>query len=237
QPCLNPVFKSMHTGQVIIEIAQAMGGSIADSFPWGEYEECLRQALGDLWDTMSEDGFWEEKDGVLAGFDTPSGRFEFAPSMLRTGAPQVPELPEARPIPCVGNPATYPLTVVPCESMRLANGAIADPPFVIKTVEDTVLKGNDMFVEINPGTAKAFGLTEGCAAILTTPRGSARVGVHLRDGIMPDLVGVPKGLGHTAYDKYLADKGINYNGLVGPVEDPATGYDVSWGIRARLTVA
>jgi hypothetical protein len=48
---------------------------------------------------------------------------------------------------------------------------------------------------------------------------------------------MPRGLGHTAYDKFLAAKGVNINDLIGPLEDPATGWDAAWGIRASLVKA
>ena len=54
---------------------------------------------------------------------------------------------------------------------------------------------------------------------------------------MPGLVAMPRGLGHTAYDNYLAGKGINVNELIGTVEDPASGLDAAWGIRANLIKA
>ena len=43
-----------------------------------------------------------------------------------------------------------------------------------------------------------------------------------------------RGLGHTGNNKFLDGKGINYNTLSKPVEDPATGRDAAWGIRAKL---
>ena len=46
-----------------------------------------------------------------------------------------------------------------------------------------------------------------------------------------------KGLGHTAYDGFLAGKGVNINDLMGPAEDPSSGYDAAWGIRAKLAKA
>jgi anaerobic selenocysteine-containing dehydrogenase len=106
-----------------------------------------------------------------------------------------------------------------------------------KTVGDDVLLGNDGFVEVNPKTADAAGLGEGQAAVLSTPRGQARVRIHLSEGIMPGLVAMPRGLGHTAYDDYLAGKGVNVNTLIGPVEDPASGLDAAWGIQAKLAKA
>jgi hypothetical protein len=54
---------------------------------------------------------------------------------------------------------------------------------------------------------------------------------------MPGLIAIPRGLGHTAYDEYLAGKGVNVNSLMGAVEDPASGLDVAWGIRAKLAKA
>ncbi len=136
-----------------------------------------------------------------------------------------------------GDDKAYPLVLIPYDSMRLANGFIGNPPFLTKTVEDTVLKGNEIVVEINPETAKSsiLFLNDGDTAILGTPRGEVRVRVHLSDGIMPGFLAMARGLGHTAYDDYLAGKGSNFNELIGPVEDPVSGLDSAWGIRAKLT--
>ena len=64
-----------------------------------------------------------------------------------------------------------------------------------------------------------------------------KVRVHLYDGIRPGIVAMPRGLGHTEFDEYLAGKGENFNKLIGPVEDPVSGLDAAWGIQAELTKA
>jgi hypothetical protein len=46
-----------------------------------------------------------------------------------------------------------------------------------------------------------------------------------------------RGLGHTAYDKFVAGKGANTNALMSPVEDPGTGLESAWGVRAKLVRA
>jgi anaerobic selenocysteine-containing dehydrogenase len=102
-------------------------------------------------------------------------------------------------------------------------------------LEETELKGNDLFVEVNPQTAADHGLSEGQYATLETPKDTAKVLVHLFEGIMPGVIGIPKGLGHTGYDDYLAGKGVNANSLLGVVEDPISGLCATWGIRAKLT--
>jgi anaerobic selenocysteine-containing dehydrogenase len=127
--------------------------------------------------------------------------------------------------------------LIPYDTMRLAVGAAGTPPFLMKALEETVLQQNDGMVEINPATAGGLGLVEGAAAVLSTPRGRARVRVHLFDGIMPGLVAMPRGLGHSAFDRFLAGKGVNINDLIAPVEDPASGFEAGWGIRAQLTRA
>ena len=110
-------------------------------------------------------------------------------------------------------------------------------PFVLKTVEDTVLKDKDIFVEVNTKTGGKCGLEEGVYAVLSTPKGNAKVRVHLSDGIIPGIVAMPRGLGHAEIEAYVGGKGVNVNELIGPVEDPVSGLDAAWGIRANLTIA
>jgi anaerobic selenocysteine-containing dehydrogenase len=121
--------------------------------------------------------------------------------------------------------------------MRLTSGYVASPPFLVKALEDTVLKGNDVLVEINPATAKPLGLSEGKIASLSTVKGSARVKVHLTHRIMPGAIAIPRGLGRTIDDRFLAGRGVNYNQLSSAVEDPASGHNAAWGIRAKLSKA
>jgi anaerobic selenocysteine-containing dehydrogenase len=234
RPVVEPLYHTKHTGDVIILLAKAMGGNIADAFAWDNYDECLKQTLGYKWQVMVEKGFWSYPDFFVQpheeAFDTVSGKFEFAPK--ETG-----RLQEFKPVGIDGNKTDYPLLLIPYDSIRLANGVIGDPPFVMKTVDDTVLKGTDVFIEVNPKTAGEHGLREGQLAILSTPVGNARVKVHLFDGIMPGIVALPRGLGHTAFDDYLAGKGINFNELMGPVEDSVSGLDAAWGIRVKLAKA
>ena len=235
KPAVEPQFNTKHFGDVIILMAKALGGNLADAFPWNSYETCLEETLGDKRKTLVEEGFWSDPDfrapAWEASFDTPSGKFEFINS--DTGL-----LPQFTPVKIEGDKGFYPLVLIPYDSIRLASGFVGDPPFVIKTVEDTVLKGKDVFVEINPKTARAQGLSEeGQYAMLYTPKGKAKVRIQLCDGIMPGIVALPRGLGHTAHDKYLADKGVNLNELIGPVEDHASGMDAAWGIRVKLSKA
>ena len=221
QPAVEPQFNTRHTGDVVLALAGAVGGPVAKAFAWDDYETCLQEILGDDWDVLQEKGYVINEGSDLA---TDLAVFNF--SKLATGV-----------VALEGDAGTYPLVLTPYDSLRLSSGYIGNTPFMTKTVEETILKGNDSLVEINPVTAKRLYLGEGDAAVIETPRGRARVRVHLYEGIRPGVIAMPRGLGHTAYDDYLANKGVNVNELIGPVEDPASGLDAAWGIRAKLSKA
>jgi anaerobic selenocysteine-containing dehydrogenase len=226
QPVVAPQRNTRHAGDAVLALAGAVGGPVADAFPWDSFQACLEETLADDWDALTETGYVVRKVQPahwFEAFPTASGKFEFAGGY--------------RPVPIEGDKGAFPLVLVPYDAMRIAAGASANTPFMTKTVGDDVLKGKDVFVEINPETADAAGLGEGRTAVLSTPRGQARVRIHFSEGIMPGLVAMPRGLGHTAYDDYLAGKGVNVNALIGPVEDPASGLDAAWGIQAKLAKA
>jgi anaerobic selenocysteine-containing dehydrogenase len=240
KPVVSPQFDTRHVGDVLMTIAKSLGGSVADAFRWEDYESVLKETMGDKWDTLKEVGYAEEPDYTPpAGFATPSGKLEFYVSAFDQAgmkiARDVEYLPHYEPVKPEGDAAAYPLILIPTELMRLADSAVGNPPFCTKTLEENELQGNDLFVEINPKTAAEYGLSEGRRAMLATPKGKAKVLVNFSEGIMPGIIGIPKGLGHAAYDDYLAGKGVSANSLMGVVEDPISGLCATWGIRAKLT--
>jgi anaerobic selenocysteine-containing dehydrogenase len=224
QPVVAPQLNTRHAGDTIIQIAGALKGSVAAAFPWADYERCLTETLGDQWEDMSDKGYWVSD----AAAPNDAGGFVFMNDRIRAIY-----LAEAPPL---GGDAKNSLLLVPYDTIRLA-GLIGDPPFVMKIVPDTVLKANDGFVDLNRETAAELGLAEGQKVTLSTPVGTAQVRVHLDDTVMPGVLSMARGLGHTAYSPYVAGKGVNVNQLIAPVEDPASGLDAAWGIRAGLTKA
>mgnify|MGYP002277284253 CR=1 FL=1 len=235
RPVVAPQRNTRHVGDAVLMIAKAMGGLVAEAFSWESYQDCLEKTLGDNWEPLLDAGFIHNPkftpDAWAKAFQTPSGKFAFmsdACSYEAEGAP-IAEIE--------GKADAYPLTLIPYDSLRLAGGPVTTTPFVIKTVEDNVLKGKDIFVEVNRKTGGKCGLAEGVYAHLSTPKGTVKVRVHMSDGIVPGVVAMPRGLGHAEIESYVGGKGINVNELIGPVEDPVSGMDAAWGIRANLTIA
>jgi anaerobic selenocysteine-containing dehydrogenase len=234
RPAIEPLYNTRHTGDFIIQLAKEMGDNIGAAFPWDEYEVCLSETLGDRWDALVDAGYWLDGESGVAdwvdAFETTSTKFEFTNSDIRT-------LAEYHPLKLEGDETLYPLVLVPYDTMRLTSGYVATPPFLLKTLEDTILKGNDVLIEINPVTAKPLGLSEGKYVSLTTLTVSARVKTHLTSRIMPGVIAIPRGLGHTTDNRFLAGRGVNYNQFSSPIEDPASGHNAAWGARAKLSKA
>lgn len=230
KPVIQPLFNTRHTGDAVIQLAKAVGGNVASAFGWDSYEACLEESLGDKWDGLKEEGYWVDAKFSPAAFETKSKKFEFANA-------EITQLPGYAALKAPGDEKTFPLTLVPFDTLRLAGGAVGAPPFLVKSLEETLLVKNDGFVEINPADAQKLGLIDGADAVLSTPKGSARVKVSVSEGIMPGLAAMVRGLGHTAYDRFLAGKGVNIHSLMGSVEAPGTGFESAWGVRAQLTKA
>jgi anaerobic selenocysteine-containing dehydrogenase len=230
RPVVKPLFNTRHTGDAVMQLAKAVGGNVAAAFGWESYAACLQESLGDKWDALKSEGYWVDATFSPGGFETRSKKFEFANADIAL-------LPAYAALKAPGDDKTFPLILVPFDTLRLGSGAIGAPPFLVKSLEETMLKNNDGLVEINPLDAQKLGLADGAAAVLSTPKGTARVKVTLSEGIMPGLVAMVRGLGHTAYDRFLSGKGVNINSLMSSVEAPGTGFEAAWGVRAQLAKA
>ena len=232
RPVVAPVYNTRYLGDVIIALAGQMGSPLADAFEWESYKACLEETLGDRWEALLDEGYYLDQHFSPGGwdqaFETASGRFEFKPANIDTTVSVI-EPP--------GEAEAYPLLLIPYDSMRVTNGPVANPPFLTKTVAGTILKKEELMVELNPETAGQYGLSEGSLAEVATTVGQAKVRVHLFNGIKPGVVAIPTGLGRTAADAFTAGKGVNANALLATVADPVSGMDAAWGIRAKITKA
>jgi anaerobic selenocysteine-containing dehydrogenase len=110
QPVVAPLYDTYNTADVLIELAQAMGGSLAAAMPWNDFVEALRErvqglyqsgvgmpspstALGEgqtfeeFWAELQSRGVWYDQPYEFGQwervFATPSGKFEFASQILK----------------------------------------------------------------------------------------------------------------------------------------------------------
>ena len=109
QPVVRPLLDTRDTGDVLIQIARAMGKTMAAAFPWDDFSHVVQYRLSGLW--ASERGsiratsfahFWSEltdksvwRDAPYSFgqwgrvFNTPSGKFEFYSQTLNARMAQL----------------------------------------------------------------------------------------------------------------------------------------------------
>ncbi len=227
-------------------LAAAGKGTLADRpgvEPWklqpGDAVKTNFKDAADLWKKLTGGSCWYDAPvDPLEGSKTASGKVELACAGLRAMGVSSGEdrlyLPHYSPLKPSGDEKEYPLWLVSHETSSITHGYLANPPFMTKGIFDFVLKGNDLFVGINPQTAKSIGMGQAERAVLKTPQGEAVVLVHLTAAVRPGVVSIVHGLGHKAYDQYIQGKGVNANNLVQVQMDPVTGLGTVWATRAQL---
>jgi anaerobic selenocysteine-containing dehydrogenase len=193
----------------------------------------------DLWKQLARGMCWyDAPSSPLETLATPSKRYEFAcQALLTKGVPAAEPslyLPSYRPLFPSGDAKEYPLLLVAYQILSLADQYLANPPFLTKTLPDDLLKNHDMFVEVHPETAKGLGFKEADRVIVKTPQGEIPLRTHLTQAARPGTLFIPQGLGHTAYDEYLQNKGQNANSVLEVQLDPITGLGTVWATRAQL---
>ncbi|UCG12061.1 MAG: hypothetical protein JSU72_16360, partial [Deltaproteobacteria bacterium] len=196
----------------------------------------------ELWEKLTEQACWVDTSRTMPSWDsafkTPSGKFEFyCQEMQRLGVKgnDLTYLPHYEPVEPAGDKDSYPLLLMPYETMAITNGPVANPPFLTKTLFDFELKGNDSFVQINPKTAAAAGIGEADRVALETVRGTVNVRVHLTEAARPGVVFIPTGLGHSAFDSFIKGRGVNANEIMVAQLEEVTGLSSWWGTRVKIS--
>jgi len=75
-------------------------------------------------------------------------------------------------------------------------------------------------VELNPETAKHYGVEEGQLVEVVSLHGRLRAPAHLTPGLRPAVVAIAAGQGHIRYGRYAAGKGANVFELLAPSVEP-----------------
>lgn len=55
QPAVKPLYDTLHTGDAVIRLAQALGGSVAQAFPWNDFVEVLKYTVQGIYEAQTGD--------------------------------------------------------------------------------------------------------------------------------------------------------------------------------------
>ncbi len=226
-PAMSPLHNTRAMPDVLLDVAQQLGGDIAKSLPWKTYDEALKVAFeqlrqqkgsvtatdpDDFWQKVQDQGGWwsaEEKPLPVS-----AGKLVGGPA--KNAAPQFD-----------GDPAQFPFHLLPYASQMWYDGSLANLPWMQEAPDpiSSVMWGS--WVEINTQTAAKLGIAQGDLLEVASQHGTLQAPAFVTPGIAPDCVAMPIGQGHTNFTRYAKDRGANPISILAPLTDSETG-SLAW---------
>ncbi len=231
QPVVVPVFDARSTADILLTVARGIPVA-AKALPWTDEVAFLKEAITQLpsaayggtgadvkWARFQQHGGWWPAASPSSAAVKPAGSI----GPLTAAAPTF-----------QGDEQSYPYFLNVYMSELLSDGRGANQPWLQGSPQATTTIAWQTWVEINPQTAQALGVSEGDIVKVTSPNGELEAPVYVYPAIRPDTVGIPLGQGHTDYGRYARDRGSNPMQLIGVAQD-AQGGSVWTNVRVKLT--
>jgi anaerobic selenocysteine-containing dehydrogenase len=247
QPVVAPLRDSMQTGEVLLRLARALGGTVGSSFPWKTYRDAVLARL-DAYAPGGREGLLDDlgragtckvagssrgkrEGGALSGISDLSPVLERSTSPTGTGS------------------AELPFVLCPFRDRGYAEGGFRQFPHLAELPQAS---GNPWqgYVEIAPDDARKLGIGEGDWVAVTSPVARVELRARIHTGTRAGVLGLPLGGWGRAVGEVdqmpsrllagLADPASGRevdqmpSRLLAGLADPATGQWLAWGTRARV---
>jgi anaerobic selenocysteine-containing dehydrogenase len=264
QPVVDPLYDTRNTADVLLELAQAVGGSLGAAMPWNSFVEALQDQV--QWLYESKTGmpsaetsetfveFWAELQARSVWYDqpyefgqwervfiTPSGRFEFYSQILKgglevSGTPFEDDdlLPHYQAPILEGSETEYPFHLRTFKTITYTERWGANIPWLQEIYGLHVQEKWSSWVELNPETAHALEIHDGDMVQVESTQGSIKLRARLWPGTPPEAVSIPLGQGHTMGGRWAENRGANPMELIAPLTDPLSGELATQSTRVRV---
>jgi len=207
---------------VLIAAARELGGPAASALPWGSFKECLEKSYAEMGVRLEQ----AHRDGGV--FPPKATASRPAPKAAKATLPQLSEASFQ------GDPARFPLLLHVYPSISLYDGRGANLSWLQELADPITTALWRNWVEVNPATGAALGLSDGDGVTVASPFGSVRAFVVFHPAIAEGVAAMPLGQGHTRYGRNAANRGDNPFVLLPPASEGATKAPVRQGTRVSL---
>ncbi len=232
QPVVTPLYDTRSFPDVLLVVAQELGGAVRGQLPWTSMKELLQTDVQTLqqqggsvratpdryWTTALQQGGWWNEAQTAAPPAAPAG--------ATFGARRPPQYD--------GNEQQFPFYLVVYPQNTLGTGEAAHLPWMQATPDPLTSVTWQSWVELNPKTAADMGLREGDVVAVVSQHGRVEVPVYVYPAAPPTILAMPLGQGHSQGGRWARGRGINPMSLVAPVVDEATGALAYGATRVRL---
>ncbi|MYJ94265.1 MAG: molybdopterin-dependent oxidoreductase [Proteobacteria bacterium] len=200
----------------VAQVAPAEGAVATNPDPAG----WMPDAFDEFWNSLLRAGVWGENTRAEQGPVTVDA------SVIDAIGVDAPEF--------AGSSETYPFILQPYLSLNMHDGSGANLPWMQELPDPLTSVVYGSWLEINPATAQELGLRDGDLVEVESPEGTVSVPVLTYPAIMPNVVAMPVGQGHSDYGRYASGRGANPIEILASQMEPETG-SLAWNAtRVRL---
>ena len=180
----------------------------------------MPDAFDEFWNSLLRAGVWGENTRAEPGPVTVDA------GVIDSIGVDAPEF--------AGSSDSYPFILQPYLTETMHDGSGANLPWMQELPDPLTSVVYGSWLEINPATAEELGLRDGDLVDIESPGGTISAPVLTYPGIMPNVVAMPIGQGHTEYGRYAAGRGSNPIEILASQMDAETG-GLAWNAtRVRL---
>jgi molybdopterin-containing oxidoreductase family iron-sulfur binding subunit len=222
---MRPLYDTRSTVDVLLALAQELGGAVSTALPWPNEVEYLREAIAPLNTSGASDdafwsqwrrqgGYWSDQDERVA----PQAGAAPQPVSVDGMLPKAP----TREFP-------YELVLYPTAS--LFDGRGANRAWLQETPDPMTTVAWQTWIEISPETAATLGVKDDDVVKVVSLTGTIEAIVYVYPAIPKDVLAMPIGRGHAHYGRFAAGYGSNALDLLRgePVEgNGAMGWGSTW---------
>lgn len=233
-PAVHPLHNTRAMPDVLLDVAQRLGGPAAKALPWKSYEEMLRAAYVPLrlhsgpGTPQSEDDFWTRITTQGGWWGTQAARAEAASPTPQHAAVKFAE-PEFD-----SSAQEFPFYFLPFASQSFHDGSLAHLPWLQEMPDVITTAMWSSWVELNPKTAAQLRIAPGDLVEVSSQHGSVRAPAVLSPGIALDLVAMPIGQGHEKFGRFASGLGANPLSILAQLAERETGALAWAATRVKL---
>ncbi len=208
QPVVQPLYDTRDAGDVLLALADVLGGKVARRLPWPNMVSFIQTRLTSLlkkkgnievkdikafWPVWLQHGGWWSDEVAWTPFQVTG---EVA--SLDVSSPEF-----------VGDEGSFPFVLLPVPSLAFGDGRHAGLPWLQEMPDPMTTATWDTWVEVHPDTARRLGVKAGDVVKVATPVGDITAVVYIYPAIHPNVVAVPVGQGHEALGRWAKGRGAN----------------------------
>ncbi len=237
-PAVQPLHNTRAMPDVLLQVAQSLGGNMAAALPWKTFDAMLQASFVPLRKQPSgieaedDDEFWTKVQDQGGWWGAPAKSQSSNQPGRVTGQPTK----AADPV-FDGEANSFPFYFMPYASQAFGDGSVANLPWLQELPDVLTSAMWSSWVELNPKTAEQLKIIQGDIVEISSRLGSVRAPAIISPGIAPDMVAMPIGQGHDNFGQYASGRGTNPLSILAPLTEPETG-SLAWAAtRVKLARA